>query len=127
MPLKPRGATPTIVIDWPLTMIGWFSTAGLPPSRVVQYAVAEHRYEMTADVAVVVVVEQPAERRLQAEHRKVRPGHEQALPLQRLTLVRKVRAEPDVRGDAGEDRLGPLEIAEHRIAEDLVAIARLAA
>ena len=82
---------------------------------------------MTADVAIVVVVEQPADRRLQAEHRKVRPGHEQAAAASRLTLVGKVGAEPDVSGNAGEYRLGAFQILEHRITEDVVTITRLAA
>ena len=82
---------------------------------------------MTADVAIVVVVEQPADRRRQPEHWKVRPGHEQAAAASRLTLVGKVGAEPDVSGNAGEDRLGALQILEHRITEHVVTFTRLAA
>ena len=38
VPPKPRGATPTIVIDWPLTTSGVVSTSGLPPNRFCQKA-----------------------------------------------------------------------------------------
>ena len=34
VPSKPRGATPTIVSAWPLTMIVSLSTAGFEPSVV---------------------------------------------------------------------------------------------
>ena len=34
--LKPLGATPTIVIAWPLTMMVSFRTFEFAPSRVVQ-------------------------------------------------------------------------------------------
>jgi hypothetical protein len=33
---KPRGATPTTVIDWPFTSMVLLSTLGLAPRRVVQ-------------------------------------------------------------------------------------------
>jgi hypothetical protein len=35
--VKPRGATPTMVIGWPLMVIVELSTASLAPSRLVQY------------------------------------------------------------------------------------------
>ncbi len=31
VPSNPRGATPTIVIVWPLTIIDWFRTFGSAP------------------------------------------------------------------------------------------------
>ena len=33
VPVKPRGATPTIVSDWPLTMMVSFRTFGSAPNR----------------------------------------------------------------------------------------------
>jgi len=36
VPRKPRGATPTIVIGWPLTRSVWLRTAGLAPRCVTQ-------------------------------------------------------------------------------------------
>ena len=38
VPSNPRGATPTMVIGWPLTIIVWFRTAGFSPNRFCQYA-----------------------------------------------------------------------------------------
>ena len=89
--------------------------------------VAEHRHRRLADRAVVGRAEQPAERGLHAEHREVAARHEHALAAQRLAAVGEVGAEETVRRDAGERRLHPLEVPEHRVAEHGVAVAGLVA
>src|SRR5439155_21781112 len=38
VPSNPRGATPTMLIGWPLTIIVWFNTVGAAANRVCQYA-----------------------------------------------------------------------------------------
>jgi len=44
-----------------------------------------------------------------------------------LAVVGEIGAEPTVRGDAGEAGLQALEVAEHRVAEHLLAVAGLLA
>src|SRR5207249_4308484 len=77
--------------------------------------------------AVVVGVEKPANRRLETQHREVVARYEEAFAALRLTARREVGGEGDVRGDPREGRLYTLQIAEHRVAEDRVAVACLAA
>jgi hypothetical protein len=89
--------------------------------------VADHRDEVSANGLVVFRRQQSAERGVQAEHRKVAARHEQAVARKRRALVAKAGAEVPVGGDAGERGLHALEIAEHRVAENLVAAAGLAA
>ncbi len=88
---------------------------------------AEHDDARFADHAVVALREQPAEGRLHAKHREVAPRHEHARARQGLPLVGEVGPENAVRGQAGEDGLRLFEVTEHRVAEDLVAVARLVA
>ena len=57
--------------------------------------VAEHDDGVAADGLVVGGLEQPAERRLKAEHREVRAGHEHARRRSRLPLIGEVGAEGD--------------------------------
>ena len=95
------------------------------PRRPV--GMAQDGDEMPAGVPIVVGIQQPAERRLEAEHRKVRAGHEQPVAASGLRLIGQVGAEPDVQCDAGEDRLLLLEIAEHRVAEHRFTVPGLAA
>jgi hypothetical protein len=83
--------------------------------------VAQHSHEVIADVPIVVRAEQPAERRLDAEHRKIRARYERALAVHRLAAIGEVGAEAHVRRDAGEHRLQAFEIAKHRVAEDHLA------
>ena len=72
---------------------------------------------------VVARAEQTADRRPNAEYRKIAAGHEHALAVDRLLRVGKVRAEDSVSRDPNEDRLRLLEIAEHRVAENGIAVA----
>ena len=89
--------------------------------------VAEHDDRRLADEAIVVAVEEPPERRLLLQHLEVVARDHEALRVLRLALERKVGAEEQMRRDAREDRLDLLQIAEHGVAEDRVAVARLAA
>ena len=98
--------------------------AAEPPEPV---RVAQHDHVRLARRLVVVGAEQPAERRLQREHVEIGAGDEQPFRVLRLVARGQIRAERYVRGDAGERRLDALEVPEHRVAEDLIAVARLAA
>ena len=89
--------------------------------------VAQHRHEILADGLVVPRIEQAAQGRSKAEHRKVGSGHEHSLSGRGLTGVRQVRSEAHMGRDPRESALGALEVTEHRVAEDLLAITRLAA
>ena len=87
--------------------------------------VAQDDDGMAADGPVDLGAEQAAGRRLQAQGREV--GARDLRPLHRgaAALVGHVGAEPLVRGDAREDRLLALQVAEHRVAERLVARTRV--
>ena len=76
---------------------------------------------MAADGRVDLGTEEPPGRGPKAQRREVRPGDLHALAVDRPLSVGDVDGERAVGGQVGEDRLCPLEIAEHRIAEDLVA------
>ncbi len=89
--------------------------------------VADHGDGRLARRAVVGRPEEPSERRVEAEHREVAAGDELRLAVDRLAVDREVRAEGAVQRDGREHRLLALEIAEHRVAEHLIAVARLVA
>ena len=76
---------------------------------------------------VVPLGEKAAERRLNAQHGEVSARDQQSIAVHRLTAVRQVHAERPVRGDTGEHGLEPLEVPDHRVAEDRLAVAGLAA
>jgi hypothetical protein len=81
-----------------------------------------------ADDAIVLGPEQAAKRGADAEHREVAARDEHALAVEGLLApVGEVRVEDAVRGDAAERHVGVLQVAEHRIAEHLVAAAGVAA
>ena len=82
---------------------------------------------MRPDISIVVRAEQTPERGLNPQHREIGPGHEHPAAVHRLSAIGKVDPEADVRGDAGEHRLLPLQIPEHRVAEHVLAVARLPA
>ena len=119
VPSNPRGATPTIVIVWPLTMSGWFEHAGIGAEARLPVGVAEHDDVRFAERAVVV--------RRRAGGRAPAAGRAPESSCRRPACpspfcvwprAREVGAERHVRGDAGERRLHLLEVAEHRVAED---------
>ena len=89
--------------------------------------VAQHDDRRLAGGPVVGRANQPAKSGLHAEHPEVASRDERPFPAHRLAAVGEVGAEPDVRGQTGKRRLLPFEVAEHRVAEDLVAPAGLAA
>ena len=101
--------------------------ARVEAEALLPVVVAEHGDARLADDAVVALAEHAAEGRLNAQQREVTPRDEHARTRQRLPLVGQIRAEDPVGGNPGEHRLHLLEIAEHRVAEDLVALARLVA
>ena len=72
-------------------------------------------------------IEQSSQRRLQLQHRKIAARHEQALAARSLRLVSEVCAEANVRRDVRENGLDLLQVAEHGIDEDHIAVARAAA
>ncbi len=90
-------------------------------------AVAQHGDEMPADGLIVAGPQQPSDSGLQLERREVGTGDQRATAADRLIVIGEVGAEAAVRGEAGEHRLALLEIPEHRVAEDHVAVAGLAA
>ena len=71
---------------------------------------------------VVAGPNQAAERGLQAEDREVAARHHQAFVVEGLAVVREVRGEQTMGGKTSEHRLGPLQIPEHRVADDVVAV-----
>ena len=89
--------------------------------------VAEHGDEVPADRRVVARLQEPAQGRLDAEHREVAARHQHAAAVEGLPLVREVGAERHVRRHAREDRLVFLQVAEHQVAEHLIAVTRLVA
>src|SRR6185295_26306 len=106
--------------------------------RLVQYVRVERELPLPVRVAqdhdvrfpgreIVLRTEEPADRRLQTEGGKIAAGHEQAVPVLRLAAGREVGAERDMRGDSLERRLRALQVAKHGVAEDLLAVADLAA
>ncbi len=90
-------------------------------------AVAEHHHRMRAGGAIVGRAEHAADRGLHAERREVAARHLRALGAERLPARRHVGAEQSVRGQPAEHLLHPLEVAEHGIAEGVVAVAGLVA
>jgi hypothetical protein len=101
--------------------------AGVPAEPIRPVGMAEDDDRLAAGRGIVAGSEQAPERRLQAQHAKVRPRHQQAVAAHRMPAVREVGAEPDVRRDPREHRLCPLQIAEHRMAEHRLAITGLPA
>ena len=87
-------------------------------------AVPEDHDARLAHEFVVIRIEQPSESGPQLQDRKITAGHEQALAARRLRLVCEVCGEVDVRRDVREDRLDLLQVAEHGVAEDDLAVAR---
>ena len=86
--------------------------------------VAENRHVRFAWRGIVISPKEAAERRLNAEDGEVAARHQHSLGVERLAVVREVGIKHTMRGDAGEHRLHALEVSEHRMAEDDVAIAR---
>ncbi len=97
------------------------------PEVVLPVLVGEHDHRMLPDVLVVGDAEQTPQRRLHAQDREVGPRDEHPRRVQRVALEGQVGAEQPVRRDAGERQVRLLQVAEHRVAEDLVAVARLVA
>ena len=89
--------------------------------------VAQHGDGRFADRTVVAWPDQPAERGLHTEHRKVASRDEYAIAAQCLPAVGQVGAEQAVRRDSRKGRLHAFKVPEHRIAEDDIAVARLIA
>ena len=77
VPLKPRGATPTIVIDWPLTTSGVREHVRAAGEPVLPEGVAQHRDASFPFDAIVVGADEPSERGLDAERGEVAARHGQ--------------------------------------------------
>ncbi len=88
---------------------------------------AQNGHMRFTDRPVVFRSDEAAQRRRQLEHREIAARHQHSRSAERLSLIGEVRAEDPMRGHAGEGRLHALEVAKHRVAEDLVAVARLIA
>ena len=128
VPSKPSGATPMIVSFVPLTLICLLMTERIGAELGGPVGVAQHRDVAAADGEIVIDIEQTAERRLDTENRKVRARDVHALGVDgRLAGHRDVDAEAAMRGETGKRRVGLFEVAEHRIAQHLVAVAGLIA
>ncbi len=83
---------------------------------------------MPADRLIIVRRQQPPECCVNPQHREVRTRYEHAVTIHRgLSDHRDVHAEQEMPGDSTEGGVRLLEIAEHRIAEHLVTVARLIA
>src|SRR5262249_13374156 len=59
--------------------------------------------------------------RLQTEHRKVTAGYEQAVCAQSRVALDKIEVKQPMCSDSRKRRLEAFQIAEHRIAEDVIA------
>ena len=96
--------------------------------RVLPEGVAQHRHVVAVLAARGLVVsprEQAAERRLNAEHREIRSRYQDPVAVdRRLPGQGEVDAERHVASDPAERRLRRrfLEVAEHRVVEDLEAV-----
>ena len=101
--------------------VGRSAELGLPE------VVAQDDDGVAADGPVDLGTEQPAGRRPQAQGREVRARNLRPLHRGGAALMDHVGAEPLVGGDAREDALFALQVAEHRVAERLVAGARVVA
>ena len=110
------------VDDYLLVEDGWIEAESRRP-----IVVAEHHHARLADDVVVIRIEQSSQRGLQLQHRKIAARHEEAFAARRLRLVREVCAEADVRRDVREHGLDLLQVSEHGIAEDDIAVAGAAA
>ena len=106
------------VDDQRLTEHARVSCEAALPVGVAQYDCAR----VTNDL-VVRGRDQAAECRREPERRKVASRDEQSLAVDRLAVIGEVGAEHHMGRDAGKDLLRALEISEHRIAEDLFAVA----
>ena len=95
--------------------------ARLPPP------ITEHADSRLPDRAIVVWSEEAADHRLDPEDGEVAARDEDAIAAERLSSIRQVGAEEPVCRDAGKRGLHALEVAEHRIAQHDVTVARLVA
>ena len=92
--------------------------------RVLPELVAQDGDRMAADRLVDLRTEQPPQRRHEAQRREVRAGDLHALDdVEAPPPPGSAEHEAAVRRDVREDRLLPLQVAEHRVAEHLVAFA----
>ncbi len=90
----------------------WVAAELALPIRVAQ----DDRFGLSLD-AIVLDAEQPAERGLEAQQRKVVSRNDNALHESRLLARRDTPVEGGVRGEPHERLLRALKIAEHRVAE----------
>ena len=90
-------------------------------------SVTQDRHEVGPEAPVVVGSEEPAQRGPEAQGREVGPGRVHPIPRHRLVPIREADPEDTVGGETREHGLLPLEVPEHGIAEDRIAVSRLAA
>ena len=96
-----------------------------PAQVVLPELVAQDGDRAPADRLVDFRTEQSSQRRHGTQGREVRAGHLHALDLAEGSApIRDARAEAAVRDEVREERLLPLQVTEHRVAEYLVAPAR---
>src|SRR5205814_818014 len=91
--------------------------------RVLPVLVAQHDGGRLAVDRVIAWTEQTPERRHEPEHRKVAPRDEHRVTRVGLLAVADVGFDVTMCRDARERSVEPLEVAEHRIAEDGTAVA----
>ena len=89
--------------------------------------VAEHNQRVSPGGAIVLFGEEPPDRGLDSEHAEVAPRDLHPRRAVGLAAVGKVGAEGTMRREAGEHALLALEVAEHRVAEDILGTARVVA
>ena len=86
--------------------------------------VTQHGDRMPADRVVDFRTEQPPQRRHEVQRREIRAGDLHALgDVEGAPLIGNAGGKATVRHDAREHGLFPLQITEHRVAEQLVATA----
>ena len=127
VPSKPSGATPTMVRCWPLTIERVADHVWIAVETGRPVGVAEHDDRRFPRLLIVPGRSSRPIAGCHAEDGEVAAGDEYALAVQRLVVERQVRAEQDVRGDVGEHLMVLLQVAEHRVAEDVVAVPGLVA
>ncbi len=102
--------------------------AGVAAEAGRPVGVAQHHHPAVVGDLVIVWPDESSEGRLEAQRRKVTPRDEDAVAVDRgLSLDGEVGAHQDMARDPCENCLFPLEIPEHRVAENLIAVAGLIA
>ena len=127
VPSKPRGATPTMVSVWPLTMICLLSTVGSRAEARLPVVVAEHHDRRFARRLCRRSSRAAGRAPAAAEHREIAAGHEHAVAAQRLAVDTPGWRRSRVRRDAVKTVCAFCKSRNIGIAEDVVAVARLAA